>query len=67
MYACELTKDGKVTVWFFPKRQEPSDIETNDPNPESWNKDNIVEFNACPGHFKDMKLIINNSLWRLGW
>jgi len=63
VYAMELTKDGKITIWFFPNNKVPTDIETNTPNPSSWGRNYIMaDFNSCPGHFKNLKLIINTTL-----
>jgi hypothetical protein len=63
VYACELTKDGYITVWFFPNGDIPCDIESNTPDPSSWDDYIAVKFSkACPGHFKDMHLIFNTTL-----
>ena len=63
VYACELTKEGKITVWFFERGQIPCDITANKPNPDKWDKKNITaEFKPCPGQFQKLQLIINTCL-----
>lgn len=37
-YACELTAEGAVTIWFFPKGTAPADIDSNTPNPANLAK-----------------------------
>lgn len=62
VYACELTDDGKVTVWFFEHSQVPSDIARGNPEPSKWNRDNVVSFTPCSGNFKNMQLVLNTTL-----
>lgn len=62
VYACELTPNGKITIWFFEKDKIPKDIESNNPTPSEWPTDNVVKFKQCSGHFKELQVIINTTL-----
>jgi len=67
IFACELTGNGRVTYWFWPRGDplcpllgSPKEIDTttwrtSDPN-------NTIKLNACPGHFQNMALLINTTL-----
>lgn len=67
VFACELTGTGRVTCWFWPRGDaacpltgNPSDIDTT-----KWSTSepaNTIRFNACPGHFQNMALLINTTL-----
>ena len=61
-YACELTAEGAVTIWFFPKGTAPADIDSNTPNPANWSANNRTMFNPCPNTFKNLQLVINTTL-----
>lgn len=61
-YACELTPEGAITIWFFPVGQEPSDLIANDPNPSKWPASNRTVFNPCPGQFSNLQIILNTTL-----
>lgn len=61
-YACELTPEGKVTIWFFEKGTEPKDLLNNQPNPSSWPQMNRTSFNSCPGQFKNLQITLNTTL-----
>jgi hypothetical protein len=68
VFACELidggTKDGKITVWFWPQKEGaiPADIIANRPNPASWTTKRKISFNPCPGQFKHLRLVIDTKL-----
>lgn len=62
VYACELTSSGLVRVWFFPAGSIPSDIENNNIQPDTWSKQNYIEFKPCPGQFKEMSMIIDTTI-----
>ena len=62
VYACELTSEGSVTVWFFSVVNVPTDIIANMPTPNAWPSTNRVAFNHCPGQFKSMQMILNTTL-----
>lgn len=67
VFACELTGTGRVTCWFWPRGDascpltgNPSGIDTS-----TWSTSdpaNTIRFNACPGHFQNMALLINTTL-----
>ncbi len=61
-YACELTPAGAVTMWFFPRGQEPAYLLADEPNPGSWPATNRTMFNPCPGQFKDLEIVVNTTL-----
>ena len=61
-YACELTPEGAITIWFFPAGQEPSDLIANDPNPSKWTSSNRTVFNPCTGQFSNLQIILNTTL-----
>ena len=65
VYACELTTDGRVTVWFFAPGNVPRDLTEGSSivDPSKW-KDlatKTVEFQKCPGSFKQMQMIVNTA------
>ena len=62
VYACELTPEGYITIWFFPVGQEPADIAANNPDPSKWPAVNRISFNACPGQFENMQIVLNTTL-----
>lgn len=75
VYACKLDSDGTVTIWSFSRNTIPNDILCDKPTPEKWPERNsngvidrakdgvtVVKFNACPGHFKDLTLILNTTI-----
>lgn len=67
VYACELTPGGKVTVWFFPVGKVPADITTgSSPDPTQWPTTYRTQFNACPGQFSKMQIVVNTTLCG-GW
>jgi len=63
-YAMELTAEGRISVWFWP-RGDPS-LPTNLTDPSTtWitQPGNKVAFNACPEQFKKQRLIFDTTLW----
>jgi len=62
VYACELTPEGAITIWFFPAGQEPADLVANNPVPSKWPATNCTKFNPCPGQFANMQMVINTTL-----
>lgn len=61
VFVCEWIMDGPINVWYFPKNSIPADITSSTPNPTTWDKP-YVSFKPCPGHFKDLRMIINTTL-----
>jgi hypothetical protein len=70
VYACELTKDGKVTVWYFSKGSQglPEGLDEaskggGDIDVSKWKAlaTNTVEFQKCPGSFQNMEMIVNTA------
>ena len=65
VYACELTKEGRITYWFWSRNDEtmPSDFNTN---PDTWSvktgTNNKIVFDKCPEQFKRQYIIINTTL-----
>lgn len=63
IYATELTTDGFITIWFFPKGTEPQDLINGTPNPSAWpDSDNVIKFNQCKGNFKNLEMVLNTDL-----
>ena len=65
IYATELTKDGFITIWFFPKDKEPADLKdpNSTPDPSAWpDSDNVIKFNQCKGNFKNLEIVLNTDL-----
>jgi len=62
VYACELTPEGAITIWFFPAGQEPADLVANNPDPSKWPATNRTTFNPCPGQFANMQMVLNTTL-----
>lgn len=63
VYACELTPEGAITIWFFPSSQgPPADLTANNPDPSKWPATNRIKFNPCPGQFANMQMVINTTL-----
>lgn len=57
VYVCEWIADKTIKVWLFDK-DEFQKVRNNDTS--SW-KPPYASFNACPGYFKNMVLIINTT------
>ena len=65
IYATELTTDGFISIWFFPKGTEPEDLKdpNGTPDPSSWQtSDNVIKFNQCKGNFKNLEMVLNTDL-----
>ena len=63
IYAAELTPQGAITIWFFPQNEKiPDDLLSENPNPEIWPSTNRIKFDACPGQFANLQLIVNTTL-----
>ena len=65
IYATELTKDGIITIWFFPKDKEPLDLKdpNSTPDPSAWpDSDNVIKFNKCKDNFKNLEMVLNTDL-----
>jgi len=68
VYACELTPEGQITIWFWsrndPTYPPPSDLQNTNPNPDSWKVDpkNKLVFTPCPNIFWNMQLTLNTTL-----
>lgn len=64
VYACRLTKDGAVTVWFWPRGDAsmPSDLYAKYPKVNNWKATSMVQFSSCPDHFKNMALVLNTAI-----
>jgi len=61
VYACELTDDGQVSIWFFPASAAPADLANGHPNPSSWPAPSVA-FKACPGQFRGLQITLNTTL-----
>ena len=61
-YACELTPEGEITVWFFKAGTEPKDLLEDNPNPDTWPSINRTKFNPCPGQFANLSMTLNTTL-----
>jgi hypothetical protein len=63
VYACKLDSDGTVTIWSFLRNTIPNDILCDKPTPDNWTtQHSFVTFDACPGHFKDLTLVLNTTI-----
>ena len=62
VYACELTPEGAITVWFFPQGHAPADLVADDPDPSKWPATNRIAFKPCPGQFADLQMVLNTTL-----
>lgn len=60
VYVCELTPNGRVSVWFMTSSDAKKYL-TSNPDVTKFPAP-YVKFNACPGQFKDMEMIINTTL-----
>lgn len=60
--AVELTKDGKISVWFWPRGDANTPTDFTDPSNFVGDARNIVKFNKCPGQFKRMRIILNTTI-----
>lgn len=63
VYALEWTSQA-IKIWFFPRGTTPNDINTNTPNPTTWDTP-LAQFSG-PGcdidsHFQNLQLVINTS------
>jgi len=61
-YAMELSAEGGVTVWFWPKGDPNLPTDFTDPKKWSTQPGNKVAFKGCPEQFKKQRLIINTTL-----
>lgn len=61
-YACELTPEGAITIWFFPVGQEPKDLISNNPDPRNWTNVKPISFNPCQGQFSGLQIVLNTTL-----
>lgn len=61
-YACELTPEGAITIWFFPVGTEPKDLLEDNPNPDTWPSTNRTKFKPCPGQFANLAMTLNTTL-----
>ena len=66
VYAMLLTPGNEITVWFWSRGDADINIHTTEDfcNPERLiTKDgNTKKFTACPGHFKNLRLVLNTTL-----
>jgi hypothetical protein len=58
MFACELTRKGKVQIWYFPDKTKFPNSSTIDTT--TWGTP-TVSFAACEG-FQNLQIIINTTL-----
>ena len=61
VFACELTKDGQVTMWFFEKNNLPFNVSDTNIDVRKWNNP-VVKYNVCKDAFKNLQIIINTTL-----
>tara|TARA_Y100000389_G_scaffold74611_1_gene71197 strand:- start:2680 stop:3900 length:1221 start_codon:yes stop_codon:yes gene_type:complete len=67
IYACELTSDGKVNVWFFQSsnlddKKIIQQIDENTIDISTWSSNLVADFTACPGQFKNLHMIFNIAI-----
>lgn len=67
IYACELTPNGKVNVWFFQSSNSDDkkiiqQIDENTIDISTWSSNLVADFTACPGQFKDLHMIFNIAI-----
>lgn len=60
VYVCELTPNGRVSVWFM-TTDDAKKYLTSNPDVTKFPAP-YVKFNACPGQFQNMEMIINTTL-----
>jgi len=61
VYALEWT-DGFIRAFYFPRNSIPQDLQSGNPNPDSWGKPYALFDlgNNCPDvHFEDEQIVIN--------
>ncbi|PGH06871.1 endo-1,3(4)-beta-glucanase [Blastomyces parvus] len=61
VYATEWTSDS-ISVWFFPRYQIPSDINSENPDPSKWARP-IAHFTGCEfdKFFQEQRIIFNTA------
>jgi len=67
VYACRVTEDNTITIWFWSKEDtsRPSDLFTDNPNVDSWttsDSTNTVQFKSCPKHFQNLAILFNTAI-----
>jgi len=48
-------------MWTFPQGTVPENILNGSPDPDAWGEPQ-VRFDACPGFFNDMAMVLNTSI-----
>jgi len=65
VYAMELTyPDNQVTIWFWSRKDPLMPKTWEQPDPSHWKtqEGNSIKFKPCPGHFKNLKMVLNTTL-----
>lgn len=60
-YACEWIHNHTIKIWFWKRADIPANVLGDSPHPHQWGSP-YVRFDPCPGHFKDMQMVINTTL-----
>lgn len=62
-YATEFDPESHISMWYWPKGQEPSDVASGNPDPSTWGTPYAyftLSDDTCPSsHFQDLHMIIN--------
>ena len=56
--------ERSITVWFFPRGQEPADLQGEHPQPETWGVPHAafpLEANCASTHFEDLQLVFDTT------
>ena len=56
--------ERSITVWFFPRGQEPADLHGEHPQPETWGVPHAafpLEANCASTHFEDLQLVFDTT------
>jgi len=68
-FAIEISNDLGITIWFWPRNDPllPDNIKNSHSDSlstDNWQtqKDNKIQFQPCPNHFKNLVPIINTTL-----
>lgn len=68
VFACEVSVGGAVSFWFWP-RNDPlypsAQIQSGSIQTDLWqtsDPSNTIHLDACPGHFRNLAMIINTTL-----
>jgi hypothetical protein len=57
-------REEKISVWFFEHGQEPADLKSDSPKPETWSTPYAafpLQANCAGTHFEDMQLVFDTT------